>query len=91
MKFIELKTVQPYFDDVWNDKKPAECRLDDRNYEVGDILWLREYDPKKFDFNRYSGRSIICEVLSKIPKDTFAGLSPGYCLMGIKILSKREE
>lgn len=88
MKFVELKTVQPYFDEVWNDKKPAECRFDDRNYEVGDILWLREFDPKLF---WYSGRSIVCEVLSKVPKDTFAGLAPGYCLMGIKILSKREE
>lgn len=40
-----LKLVQPYFNDVKNGIKTFEIRRNDRNYKVGDILVLREYDP----------------------------------------------
>ena len=88
MKLIELKCVQPYFDDVWNGKKPCECRFDDRNYEVGDILRLREYIPSEvLDINGpYTGREVVAVVLSMVPKNTFVGLTKGYCLMSLRVL-----
>ncbi|MDF2611454.1 MAG: hypothetical protein K0R92_2928 [Lachnospiraceae bacterium] len=42
-----LKTLQPYFDDVKSGKKKFELRRNDRDYQVGDKLNLFEYDIDK--------------------------------------------
>jgi hypothetical protein len=55
----KLKTWPEYFQASWDKKKTADLRKDDRNYQVGDILSLEEYDPAN---NRYSGRWITAEV-----------------------------
>jgi Domain of unknown function (DUF3850) len=92
MKMIEIKTVNPYFTDTWNGDKPVEIRLNDRNYQVGDILWQREYDPEeaKIMGTGYSGREILSQVTKiLIEENTFQGLAPGYLMMAIKILQKR--
>ena len=87
MKMIELKTINPYFTDVWNGDKPFEIRKDDRDYILGDILWLREYATT----TGYSGRSIIAEVSYIIPAGVFKGLVEGYCAMTIDILQRKTE
>jgi len=90
IKTHELKTINPYFSDVYDGKKPVEIRLDDRVFEVEDILWLREYIPAyAYHDAEYTGREIICLVTYMIPAGQFEGLSPGYCLMVIKILDRR--
>ncbi len=48
----ELKTWPRYFSDVLSGKKTFELRKDDRGFDVGDILHLREFDPK----TGYTGR-----------------------------------
>ena len=42
----ELKTIQPYFNDVNYGEKNFEVRKNDRDFRVGDTLELIEYDPK---------------------------------------------
>ena len=54
-----LKTWPEYFGPVWDGKKTFEVRSNDRNYQVGDELLLREYDLLS---DEYSGRHIACEV-----------------------------
>jgi hypothetical protein len=44
----ELKTIQPFFDDVWTGRKKFEVRKADRPYAEGDNLALREWDGEKF-------------------------------------------
>ena len=44
MKIHNLKTVQPYYSDSESGVKTFEIRLDDRGYEVGDLLYLYEWD-----------------------------------------------
>jgi hypothetical protein len=39
-----LKIWPEYFDDVDSGRKPFEVRRDDRGYELGDLLCLREWD-----------------------------------------------
>lgn len=39
----ELKLQQPYFDDVYFNKKEFEVRLNDRDFKIGDTLKLLEY------------------------------------------------
>jgi ParB family transcriptional regulator, chromosome partitioning protein len=90
----ELKTINPYFTDTWDGKKPFEIRFNDRSFKTGDLLWLREYDREEAlvgGTDGYSGREMICEVLNVLPENTFEGLTKGYCAMTIKILRMKEK
>lgn len=49
----ELKILPEYFVVVANGTKTFEVRKDDRLFEVGDILCLREFDGQK-----YTGREV---------------------------------
>jgi hypothetical protein len=35
--------VQPFFDEVWEGRKTFEVRKDDRDYQAGDTVVLREW------------------------------------------------
>ena len=41
----EVKSVPPYWQEVASRQKLLEVRLNDRDYRVGDILIMREYEP----------------------------------------------
>jgi len=41
----ELKVWPAYFHPICEDKKRFEVRRDDRGFQKGDVLWLREYNP----------------------------------------------
>lgn len=53
-----LKTLPVYFQLVESGRKTFEVRLDDRNYQVGDILHLREF----ISPDKYTGKEIVKEV-----------------------------
>lgn len=50
---IEKKVLPEYFEKILSGEKNFELRLADWECKPGDILVLREYDPKK---NNYTGR-----------------------------------
>jgi hypothetical protein len=54
-KTHDLKIWPRFFEDVVSGKKRYEVRVDDRWFRLGDLLNLREYDPKKSD---YTGRTV---------------------------------
>ena len=83
MKIHELKTIEPYFSDICREQKTFEIRKDDRNFQEGDLLLLRKYNPET---KEYSTRQILCEITYIIPAGTFEGLAPGYCAMGIECI-----
>lgn len=66
----ELKTWPGYFQAVWDGIKNFECRKDDRGFQVGDYLDLKEYDPAT---DKYSGRHILVQVsyLFKVPDSPY--------------------
>ncbi len=80
----ELKNINPYFNDLWNGFKTFEVRFDDRDFRVGDILHLREYDPKSF--KKYLGREILCEVVYILDDPNY--LKYGFVIMSILIKKK---
>lgn len=41
----ELKILPPYFEAVIDGRKTFEIRKDDRGFQSGDTVTLREYDP----------------------------------------------
>lgn len=84
MAIHELKTWSDAFEPTRAGYKTAEIRLDDRNFQVGDELILREYCPKT---KTYSGRSITVLVRHRMEGRKF-GLSENYVLMSIVLLNK---
>lgn len=75
----ELKTWPVFYNDVLAGRKTFELRRDDRGFEVGDILQLREYDPET---NAYTGRFVFKRVTTIVSK--FPGLAEGYVIMGLQ-------
>jgi len=80
----KLKTIQPYFDAVAEGTKPFEVRFDDRNFHVGDTLILLEYDGQNFT-GRFKER-VVTYVLRG-----FAGLHPGWVVLGMKPKTLRRD
>lgn len=78
----ELKTVNPYFESVWDGSKTFEVRLNDRNFQVNDDVILREYDAET---NRYSGDEIKV-MITHILKD-YPALKDGYVVFGFRLLT----
>lgn len=56
---IEKKTWPDYFQKIKNGEKTFELRLADFKCKIGDILVLKEYDPKT---KKYTGRVVEKKV-----------------------------
>lgn len=90
MNWHILKTQVPMWADVDSEKKSFEIRFDDRNYAVGDILELREYDGH---VGMYTGRVCYRQVTYTVrPRDLPfpCPLSKNGCAMAITPLTKEE-
>ncbi|MCK5644203.1 MAG: DUF3850 domain-containing protein [Gammaproteobacteria bacterium] len=72
----ELKIIQPYFSDVSIGRKKFELRNNDRDFEKGDILKLREWDGEQF-----TGNFIIRKISYVL--QNIEGLKKGFCVLGI--------
>lgn len=77
-----LKIGKQYFADVRQGKKNFEIRYNDRDYRVGDVLILEEYDDTGANTG-YSGqieKRTVIYVLKECPQ---YGLEVGYCILGL--------
>lgn len=59
MKTHELKCWPEYYELCLSGAKPFEIRLNDRDYQQGDSIFMREWDP---DTSQYTGRSAFFSV-----------------------------
>ncbi len=74
----ELKILPKYFDEVASLNKQFELRRDDRDYQVGDLLLLKE-----FVNGEYTGRTFGCVQIRYILRNCSEyGLTDGYCILG---------
>lgn len=73
-----IKVKPPYYSAIIEGKKNFELRKDDRNYQVGDVLYLCE-----FDGENYTGKQCIRRVTYKL--SDFVGLASGYCILGLSL------
>jgi hypothetical protein len=76
----DLKCWPPQFDALMDGTKTHEVRVDDRGYQVGDLLVLHEWDPNG---KEYSGREIR-RVVSHVTSGGSFGLPPGLVVMSVK-------
>lgn len=77
----ELKTWPKNFQMVLDGEKTFEVRRFDRDFKIGDYLYLKEYYPYT---DAYSGRVISCTVTYILMGGSF-GIEPGFCVMSIKL------
>jgi Domain of unknown function (DUF3850) len=77
-KVHELKTLKPYFQDVYSGVKQFEVRLNDRNFRVNDLLGLEEFDGAT---QTYTGRYIIRRVTYILSDPMF--VKDGFVIMGL--------
>lgn len=85
---IHLLKIRPeYFQAIWDEKKPFEIRKDDREYQVGDVLNLREWNDET---GMYTSRGLCVRVTYILRDCPEYGLMDGFCIMGIRFLSVEE-
>lgn len=76
MKVHELKISSEFFEAVRDGRKKFEIRKNDRKFQEGDILILKEYDPIN---QLFTGESIKVEITYM----TDWGQKDDYVVLGI--------
>lgn len=71
-----LKIKPKYFKEVFNGNKTFEVRKNDRNFKVGDIIVLHEYD------DGYTTESITKTITYILADKEY--IKEGYVILGIK-------
>lgn len=79
----DLKIWPQFFQPVDDGIKRFEGRKDDRNYKVGDILVLREFNPIT---KEYTGRKIARGVTYVLHSYESHGLADDYVVMSLDLL-----
>lgn len=76
-----LKTWPQYFEQVESGEKTFELRKNDRDYKVGDVILLQEYNPES---NQYTGNEWTGIITYTLADAVKFGLMDGYVILGIK-------
>jgi ASC-1-like (ASCH) protein len=82
----ELKCRPEYFQRIAIGQKSFEVRKNDRNFQVGDIIILKEHDPAE-GFPDHGAYGVI--MASIIYIETYAQ-QEGYVVLGIKVIPKED-
>ncbi|QIS00593.1 DUF3850 domain-containing protein [Vibrio diabolicus] len=75
----ELKIQSVHFDDFLAHRKTHEVRINDRDYQAGDCLNLREIDAN----GEYTGQEANAEVSHVLHGGQF-GIAEGCCVLSLK-------
>ena len=76
----ELKILPEHFWPVVNKEKLAEIRYNDRGFEIGDYLKLKEWDESKME---YTGKIVVRMVIHVADLSAF---KDGYVLLSMRPL-----
>lgn len=82
----ELKIKPEYFEAVRSGQKTFELRKNDRNYQVGDLLTLREWDG-----TQYTGRSVHRRIAYTLDPGVVMACEPGYLVLGLEAVDCEQE
>lgn len=83
-----LKCWPEFFTAILADQKTHDLRRNDRNFQVGDLLHLQEFNPKS---GKYTGRAVDVRVTYVTKAGLPCALSeealhPGFCILSISRL-----
>jgi hypothetical protein len=82
-----LKTWPKFYEAVLDGTKTFEVRRFDRDFKVGDVLHLQEFNPLTETF---TGRTCAREVSYILTGGQF-GIEPGHVVMGIRPLKENTD
>ena len=74
----ELKIAPQWFKEVDEGRKKAEVRRFDRDYRVGDLLILREWE------DEYTRRETAVEITHILHEWDTSGLKADYCVISFR-------
>jgi hypothetical protein len=78
----ELKTWESYFHALADGRKWFEIRKFDRDFRIGDELYLRETE---YGSGNYTGREMRRKIGYILAHEEDLGLKEGYCIMSLQI------
>ncbi len=78
-KIHEIKIYPTYYQAIARGEKTFELRKNDRNYKVGDVLKLKEWDGENF-----TGHRMMRKITYIYHGANKYGLSEGFCILSIK-------
>lgn len=81
-----IKCDPEYFGALKNGNKTFEVRLNDRNYQVGDFLNIKEFNREK---QEYTGFVVLREI-TYVLKD-YPAIDPDYVVLGVKEIQIERE
>jgi hypothetical protein len=84
MRTHRLKTWPGPFQAVLDGRKRFEVRKDDRGFDVGDELFLREWEPDGTFTGYYTDRSVLVRVTYLLEGERW-GIERGFVVMGIEL------
>ncbi|WP_196596054.1 ASCH/PUA domain-containing protein [Pectinatus frisingensis] len=76
-KCHDLKILPRYFADILIGNKTFEIRKNDRNFELGDYINLREWDPDK---QKYTGSHLVKQICYMTDYEQ----QDGYVVLGLR-------
>ena len=89
MKTHEIKSWPEFFQALWDGSKKFEIRFDDRDYQVGDVLLIKEWDDRK---SVYTGRTLRRRITYKLEGIGGGAIAPYHGLVrGYAGLSLADE
>lgn len=80
-KVHKIRIGASFFEDACSNSKSFELRKNDRDYKVGDILEMME-----FEEGRNTGRMV--QKLVTYMLEDYTGLEDGYCIMATALVNK---
>lgn len=79
MRLIHELKIRPHlFEAVSSGQKTSEVRIDDRNFQVGDLV---ELYPWNKGMGRLGDHSIVREITFVLTADDGPGLMPGHVMI----------
>ena len=76
----ELKTWPQYYQAIVSGNKTFEVRKNDRHFEVGDLLILKEYNPTT---GEYTGKQVTKEITYILPGGSQSGIQMDHVVMSL--------
>jgi hypothetical protein len=89
MTIHELKTLPLYFAQLENGSKTFEVRKNDRHFQSGDVLFLKEWEhtqPSTMSTLNYTGAELWYEITYVLTDHE--SIVPGYAILAIKSLKQ---
>ncbi|WGY01802.1 DUF3850 domain-containing protein [Nocardioides sp. QY071] len=89
----QIKSWSKFFRPIVAGERSHELRRNDRDYQVGDILILREYDPEAGDYTGSACEAVVTSMTSQERPCAVSdeGLNAGFCILSIRVTAMTED